>query len=232
MLALFGVPVERNELSVSVHGEAKLRACDFRVPGDPSSAAFFAAAAALVPGGEVMLENICLNPTRAAFFDVLEGMGARIERRNLHSEAGEPVADVVVGHGGLRACDVGGSILPSLIDEVPVLAVLAAGAQGTSRIRDAAELRVKETDRLHAVAVNLARMGAKVAELPDGLDIEGPADLTGSVIDSYGDHRIAMAFSVAALTAGGETVIEDSACADISFPGFYATLRELASQKD
>ena len=231
MLALFGVKLERDGSAVSLEPGAKLLACELTVPGDPSSAAFFAAAAALIPGGGVILENICLNPTRAAFFDVLEGMGARVERRNRRSEAGEPVADVVVGHGELKASNVGGSILPSLIDEVPVLAVLAACAQGKSEIRDAAELRVKETDRLKAVALNLARMGAKVTELPDGLRIEGPARLAGCTIDSYGDHRIAMAFSVAALAAEGETVIGDSACADISFPGFYVKLRELAGSQ-
>ncbi len=230
LLPIFGVPVERGRLRCTVNGGAAPRAASLTIPGDPSSAAFFAAAAALVPGGSVLLENICLNPTRAAFFDVLEEMGAVVERLGRRSEAGEPVADLRVAHGALKAFDIGGSIIPSLIDEVPVLAVLAALAEGTSRIRDAGELRVKETDRLKAVADNLSRMGAAVRELPDGLEIDGSARLAGARIDSYGDHRIAMAFSVAGLVADGDTVIRDSSCADISFPGFYSELDRLTGK--
>ncbi len=181
-----------------------------------------------MPGGEVLLENICLNPTRAAFFDVLEEMGAVVERLNPRNGAGEPVADLRVAHGGLlQAFDIGGSIIPSLVDEVPVLAVLAALAEGASQIRDAGELRIKETDRLKAVADNLGRMGASVGEMPDGLVIEGPAQLAGAEINSYGDHRIAMAFSVAGLVAQGDTAINDASCADISFPDFYNELNRL-----
>lgn len=227
LLPIFGVPVECNGLSCTVNGGAAPRAASVTIPGDPSSAAFFAAAAALVPGGNVLLENICLNPTRAAFFDVLAGMGAVVERLNSRSEAGEPVADLRVAHGGLKAFDIGGALIPSLVDEVPVLAVLAALAEGTSRIRDAGELRVKETDRLKAVAENLGRMGAVVKETPDGLVIEGSARLKGTGIDSCGDHRIAMAFSVAGLLADGDTMISDSSCADISFPGFFSELNRL-----
>ncbi len=231
LLPIFGVPVERGRLRCTVNGGAAPRPAALTIPGDPSSAAFFAAAAALVPGGSVLLENICLNPTRAAFFDVLEGMGAVVERLELRSEAGEPVADLRVAHdGALKAFDIGGSIIPSLIDEVPVLAVLAAMANGVSHIRDAGELRVKETDRLKAVADNLSRMGARVKELPDGLEIDGPARLGGARIDSCGDHRIAMAFSVAGLVAVGDTVIHDPSCADISFPGFYSQLDRLTGK--
>ncbi len=231
LLPVFGVSVECGNLRSTVSGGVSPRAAAVTIPGDPSSAAFFAAAAAIVPGGEVLLENICLNPTRAAFFDVLEEMGAKVERLNSRSGAGEPVADLRVAHGGLlKAFDIGGSIIPSLVDEVPVLAVLAALADGASRIRDAAELRVKETDRLKAVADNLGRMGASVRELPDGLVIDGSAQLAGAQIDSYGDHRIAMAFSVAGLVADGETEIHDSSCADISFPGFYSELDRLTGR--
>jgi 3-phosphoshikimate 1-carboxyvinyltransferase len=227
LLPVFGVNVECDNYRCTVSGGATPQAARVTIPGDPSSAAFFAAAAAIVPGGEVLLENICLNPTRAAFFDVLEEMGAKVERLNVRSGAGEPVADVRVAHGELKACSVGGSVIPSLVDEVPVLAVLAALAEGTSRISDAGELRVKETDRLKAVADNLGRMGVSVREMPDGLVIEGPAQLAGADINSYGDHRIAMAFSVAGLVARGETVINDASCADISFPGFYSELNRL-----
>ncbi|MBW7997240.1 MAG: 3-phosphoshikimate 1-carboxyvinyltransferase [Candidatus Glassbacteria bacterium] len=230
MLPVFGVDVSRDGLRTSVGGGSELRPADLTIPGDPSSAAFFAAAAALVPGGKVLLENICLNPTRAAFFDVIESMGAAVERLNQRSECGEPVADVRVGHGELTSFQVGGELIPSLIDEIPVLAVLAANARGVSQIRDAGELRVKETDRLKAVAANLAAMGAKVEEQPDGLVIEGPSDLRGCTLESFGDHRIAMSFSVAGLVASGDTVIEDPACADISYPGFYRELETLAGK--
>ena len=228
MLPLFGAQAARQTLSVTVEGPAELSAADIDVPGDPSSAAFFAAAAAIVPGGKVRIDNLCLNPTRAAFFEILAGMGARIEKKNERTQAGEPVADLVVEHGELSACTVGGTILPSLIDEVPVLAVLATQADGLSVVRDAAELRVKETDRIRAVSENLSRMGAQIRELPDGFEIEGPTRLHAATIDSFGDHRIAMAFSVAALVASGETVIENATCADISFPDFYLTMRQLA----
>ncbi|MEA2063590.1 MAG: 3-phosphoshikimate 1-carboxyvinyltransferase, partial [Gemmatimonadota bacterium] len=195
MLPLFGVEVEKqgpngqSGQKISVRGGSHLRAADIRVPGDPSSAAFFAAGAAMLPGGEINIENICLNPTRAAFFDVLESMGAHIERRNERYEAGEPVADLVVRAGRLKAVEVGGRLVPSLIDEVPVLAVAATQAEGVTRITGAAELRVKETDRLAAVSKNLTLMGARVKELADGLEIEGPCRLRGAVLDSYGDHR-------------------------------------------
>jgi len=225
MLPLFGVRVEKAGKEISVDGGSALTAADISVPGDPSSAAFFAAAAALVPGGRVTVGNVCLNPTRAGFFEVLEAMGAKISRDNPRSQSGEPVADLTVEEGPLRGTSIGGRILPSLIDEVPILAVAATQAEGCTRIADARELRVKETDRLAAVAENLTRMGARVREFPDGLEIEGPCRLSGAEIDSYGDHRIAMAFSVAALVAEGETVIQQAECADISFPGFYALLR-------
>ena len=227
MLPLFGVEVLKEGLAVSLEGGARLHATEITVPGDPSSAAFFAAGAALVPGGEVRLENLCLNPTRAAFYDVLQEMGAYLVRENERTQAGEPVADLVVRHKALKACRIGGSILPSLIDEVPVLAVLATQAEGLTRISEAGELRLKETDRIRAVCENLSRMGARVRELPEGLEIEGPTPLTGACLDSFGDHRIAMAFSVAALVAQGATVIENAECVDISFPGFYPTLRNL-----
>ena len=181
----------------------------------------------MVPGGSVRIDNLCLNPTRAAFFEILAGMGARIEKINQRTQAGEPVADLVVEHGELSGYAVGGAILPSLIDEIPVLAVLATQANGLSTIRDAAELRVKETDRIRAVCENLSRMGARVREFPDGLEVEGPTQLKAATINSFGDHRIAMAFSIAALVASGETAIENAACADISFPNFYLTLRQL-----
>jgi len=227
MLPLFGVKVTVDSLEVCVRGGSSLSACDTVVPGDPSSAAFFAAAAVLVPGSRVLLPNLTLNPTRAAFYEVLARMGARIERLNERSSAGEPVADLELSFSELKAATVEGAEVPSLIDEIPILAVVATQAHGITRIRDAGELRVKETDRIRAIADNLRAMGASVEEHAEGLDIEGPTPLAGCALDSYGDHRIAMAFSVAGLIASGETVIQDAGCADISFPGFYDLLRGL-----
>ena len=231
MLPLFGAPVRVDGLESSVEGGARLSACDLIVPGDPSSAAFFAAAAALVPGSRVSLPNLTLNPTRAAFFEVLRRMGARVERLNERNSAGEPVADLEVSFSSLKSATVEGAEVPSLIDEIPVLAVVATQAHGVTRIRDAGELRVKETDRIKAIAGNLRSMGAAVEEHADGLDIEGPTPLAGCALDSFGDHRIAMAFSIAGLVASGETVITDAGCADISFPGFYSLLRGLHREK-
>ena len=230
LLPLFGAPVTNRNGEISVAGNTELTPAQIIIPGDPSSAAFFAAAAAVLPGSAVTIENICLNPTRAAFFDVLEQMGARVERLNVREEAGEPVADIQVSYYNLYNCEVAGDILPSLIDEIPILAVVAAFAEGKSTIRDATELRVKETDRLAAMAAGLRSMGAKVEELEDGLVIEGGSKLSGAPIDSRGDHRIAMSFAVAGLAAKGETVIQDASCADISFPGFYDILKRISGK--
>ena len=228
LLPLYGVPITRGNDEISVEGNIGLNATKIIIPGDPSSAAFFAAAAAILPGSSVTIDNICLNPTRAAFFDVLEMMGAKVERLDARVEAGEPVADIKISYNNLYCCEISGDILPSLIDEIPILAVVAAFAEGKSIIRDAAELRVKETDRLAAMAKGLISMGVKVEELEDGLVIDGRGRLTGASIDSCGDHRIAMSFAVAGLAAEGETIIHDSSCADISFPGFYSILKRIS----
>ncbi len=223
MLRHMGVPVEVEGRRITVQ-PSELQARDFDVPGDLSSAAFFIAAALLVPKAKLQLLNLGVNPTRAYFLQKLEAMGARLHwhhRRDIHGEA---VADLEVESSELVGVEISGGEIPLLIDEIPILAVLATQARGETVIRDAAELRVKESDRLHAVASNLNRMGARVQELEDGLRIEGPTPLRGAVVDSHGDHRIVMAFAVAGLIAAGETVIEDIAAADISFPGFFERL--------
>ncbi len=224
LLPRFGVPVEVDGLTVAVAGPARLRAAEVEVPGDISAAAFFLVAAAVVPGSRLVLPGVGVNPTRAGLLEVLEAMGARVRRLNEREEAGEPVADLEVEASELRGVQVGGDLVPRLIDEVPALAVAAACAEGVTEIRDAAELRVKESDRIAALARELGRLGAAVEELPDGLRIRGGRPLRGAECDSGGDHRLAMALAVAGLVAEGETVVADAACAAVSFPGFWEVL--------
>ena len=224
-----GATIERSGRTIALRPGAALRPLALRVPGDPSSAAFWVAAATLLPGSRLLIRGVDLNPTRTGFLAALQRMGACVSRQNVREEAGEPVGDLVVrGAESLQAIEVGGEELPALIDEVPLLAVVATQAEGTTVIRDAGELRVKETDRLRAVARNLGRMGAEVEELPDGLLIPGPQPLRGARLPSYGDHRIAMAFAIAGLCASGETVIEGAEWADISYPGFFEVLDRLS----
>lgn len=230
MLAAFGVPVRRQGLTVSVDGGAELQPQEVFVPGDISSAAFFLVAASLVPEAEVRIEGVGVNPTRTGIIDALQRMGADITLENETTASGEPVADLVVRSGRrLKGISLGGAEIPRMIDEIPVLAVAATQAEGETVIRDAAELKVKESNRLHTVAVELQRLGAEVHELDDGLVIKGPARLAGARCASYGDHRIAMALSVAGLVAEGQTTITGSECIDISFPGFEERLRQLLS---
>jgi 3-phosphoshikimate 1-carboxyvinyltransferase len=205
----------------------KLRSCEIEVPGDFSSAAFLIAAALLLPKSELRIENVGLNPTRTAFLEVMREMGANTEIVNMRNESYEPMADLIVRHQTLQSAKVFGKQIPLLIDEIPILAVLATQAEGETQIRDAQELRVKESDRLAALSKNLRAMGAPVEELPDGLVINGPTKLRGAEIDSFGDHRIAMAFAIAGLLASSPTTIRGAECADISFPGFFEKLRKI-----
>ena len=200
------------------------------VPGDFSGAAFFIVGATLVPDSELHLEGVGLNPSRTALLDVLDGMGADITVRNERTRGGEPMADLTVRSADLSSVDVGGRLIPNLIDEIPILAVAAACAEGTTEIRDAHELRVKETDRLHAMAENLQALGADVTEREDGLVINGGGpNLLGATVRSFDDHRIAMAMGIAGLVAHGSTRILDAECARVSFPGFWRELQRLAS---
>lgn len=201
----------------------RLQAQEIRVPGDISSAAYFIAAASVVPGSEILIRNVGLNPTRAGFLSAARSMGADIEIVD-YADFAEPSADLLIRSAPLHGADIGGSIIPALIDEIPVLAVMAAFADGRTVIRDAAELRVKETDRIEAVAENLRAMGADVAALPDGMAIEGGRPLHGALIRTFGDHRIAMSFAIAALAAKGSCVIDDGACVGASYPGFFNAL--------
>ncbi len=202
-----------------------------RVPGDLSGAAFLLAAAALLPGSVIRLEGVGLNPGRTGLLDILEAMGAPVRIEAWRVEGGEPVGDLVMAAptAGLRAVTVGGALVPRAIDELPLLAVLATQAAGTTRLTDAAELRVKETDRLQVMAENLRRLGADIRVLPDGWEIRGPTPLSGALLDGEGDHRMVMALAVAGLVARGSTVVPGAERVADSFPGFAETLAGLGA---
>ncbi len=199
-----------------------------KVPGDISSAAYFIAAGLLVPGSELLIRNVGTNPTRAGILKVCEAMEADITYENLRNIGGEPIADILVRFSELHGTTIEGQMIPTLIDELPMIAVMAACAEGTTVIKDAAELKVKETNRIDTVTENLKAMGCDITPTEDGMIIEGGKALTGVHIRSYLDHRIAMAFAVAGLVAEGETVIEDSQCVEVSYPEFFATLGSLS----
>jgi len=229
----FGVPVKTEDLSVSLEGPAYLTRGAIAIPGDVSSAAYFVAAAMLLPGSELTIERVGLNPTRAAFLDVLSAWGAEISVTDVENERNEPFGTINV-RGGINAKageqerTLSGSMIPALIDELPLLAVVGSQIGGGIKIRDARELRLKESDRLATTAQNLRAMDAEVEEFEDGLTVSGPTKLRGTLVDSHLDHRIAMAFSVAALIAEGETEIAGSECVAISFPEFFSLLDSLA----
>lgn len=219
MLAAFGWPVTFGQGNARVSGGHTLRAIDIEVPADFSSAAFFIVAAALVPGSELILRNVGTNPRRTGLLHVLRGMGADIAEKNPRDAGGEPVADLVVRHAPLRGIEVPTEHVADMIDEFPALFVAAACAEGVTTIRGAQELRVKESDRIAAMAAGLRALGARIEETPDGAMIEGGA-LRGGTVESNGDHRCAMAFAIAGAVAGGAIKIRDCANVATSFPGF------------
>ncbi|HEU4723703.1 MAG TPA: 3-phosphoshikimate 1-carboxyvinyltransferase [Candidatus Eisenbacteria bacterium] len=227
MLPLFGAPVRRDGLEVSVAGGAPLHGAEIDVPGDPSAAAFLAAAAALVPRSDVLLRGVGVNPTRRAFFDLLARAGAQVAFENPRNAGEEPVADLHIRHGALNPLSIGAAEIPALIDELPLVAVLAAFARGTSSVRGAAELRVKESDRIAAIAAAFAAIGGVIEEKEDGWDIVGSGRLRGGSVETRGDHRIAMAFLVAGLRATDGITVDDASAAAVSDPGFLPRLRKL-----
>lgn len=231
-LRAFGATVTRSVDSVSIAGPQTLHAIEAEVPGDISSAAFFLCAAALFPGSQLLLTSLGLNPTRASLLDVLASLGVRISVLNLEEKHAELVGSVQVSAPaeGLGSTEISGALAAQLIDELPVLAAIAPYSSGGIRIRDAKELRVKESDRIALVVKNLHAMGAEVTEFEDGLDVPGGQTLHGATIDSGGDHRIAMAFSVAALRAEGDTLIQGAESAAISFPEFFDLLDLVAER--
>jgi len=225
MARAFGAKLEvAGGRTISVAGGNKLSATDVRVPGDLSSAAFFMVAAATVPGSAVVIKNIGCNPTRSGVIDVLRRMGASVEFISMRNEAGEPVADIKIVGGALKGVDIGPEMVARTIDEYPALAVAAALAEGATTISGAKELRYKESDRIAVMTEQLRTLGVKVDEREDGMTIEGRGRLEGTAVKSYGDHRVAMALAVAGLSSRGGIEIDDTACADISFPGFFDLL--------
>lgn len=230
MLRAFSVPVFQEGDYICVRGGSRLKATAVQVPGDLSSAAFPLVAALLIPDSQITLQDVGINLTRTGLLDALVAMGADIRYEKEREYAGERVADIVVKGGRtLRAEEFGGSLIPRMIDEIPLLAVAATQAEGTTVIRDAAELRLKESDRLATITAELRKMGAKVKETEDGLIIYGPTPLCGATCESHHDHRIGMALAVAACFAKGKTVIKDCAAIDVSFPGFVSTMNGLGA---
>lgn len=227
MLNYFGAKVTTRGTTASIQPAPSLEGRFVQVPGDISSAAYFLAAGLLVPGSQILIKNVGVNPTRDGILRVCEAMGADIQRLNENSDSGEPTADLLVTHSSLKGTVIEGDLIPTLIDELPVIAVMAAFAQGDTVIRDARELRVKESDRIQVMTDNLTRMGADVEAAADGMIIHGGKPLHGALIQSCMDHRVAMSFAVAALAAQGETEISGAECVNISYPGFYEDLAGL-----
>ena len=227
MLSYFLVRPQRDDLTVSITGEQTPESRDFTVPGDISSAAFWLVAAAAQPRSHLLVKDVGLNVTRTGVLAVLIRMGAHVQEILKKTEEGEPSGSVEIEGARLKGTVIQGKEIPNVIDEIPILAVAGALALGTTIISDAKELRVKETDRLAAIAINLKAMGVEVTEQEDGLEIIGGAPLRGARLQSFGDHRIAMAFAIAGLFAEGETIIEDVDCVGTSYPDFYKTLEQL-----
>jgi len=227
-LRAFGAQLERRGNEARIRGGQRLCGIDANIPGDLSSAAFFLCAAGLFPGSQLTIPNLLMNPTRARLLDLLAQMGLRISVTQLEEVHGELVGAVQVeGASQLKGATISGADSAALIDEIPVLAAIAPYAEHGIEVRDARELRVKESDRIAALATNLRQMGAQVEELEDGLKVPGGQELHGAELDSFGDHRIAMAFAVAALRAAGETLIRNADVAAISYPAFFSSLEAL-----
>ena len=224
MLRYFGVALESFPGGARVTGPVELEGRDLVVPGDISSAAFFLVAGLIVPDSELLLKHVGVNPTRSGIIDILRQMGGSIELLNEREQCGEPVADLLVKSSQLNGIDIGGELVPRAIDEFPVISVAATFAQGVTRITDAAELRVKETDRIAAVCTSLNKLGGRVEPLDDGMRITGTGHLSGGNVSSFGDHRIAMSMAIASLRAAADVTIDDTVCTETSFPGFWTLL--------
>lgn len=227
MLSSLGAELTRKGTTATINPEPVLTGTSIHVPGDISSAAFFLAAGLMVPGSEILLKNVGINPTRDGILRVIRAMGGSLEILNRTNSGGEEAADLLVRSSSLHGTVLEGELIPTLIDEIPVIAVLAAFAEGTTIIRNAEELKVKESNRLDIMVDGLSRMGADIEGTDDGMIIRGGKSLHGAVIDSHLDHRIAMSFAVAALAADGETEILDADCVNISYPEFYRDLKML-----
>ncbi|RII26855.1 MAG: 3-phosphoshikimate 1-carboxyvinyltransferase [Geobacter sp.] len=230
MFRYFGADVETSNTTVSVRGGRELTGRDIVVPGDISSAAFFIVAALIVPGAELLIRGVGVNPTRTGVIDILVAMGGSIELLDRREVSGEPVADLLVRASRLKGIEIGGEVVPRAIDEFPVISVAAALAEGKTVLRDARELRVKETDRIAAMAANLRRSGVQVVETEDGMEITGTEKLQGCMAESFGDHRIAMSMLIAGLAAAGNVTVDDIDCIATSFPTFIELLEKVAGR--
>ena len=226
-LRQFGADISVDRRVITVRGGSRLKACELVTPSDLSSAAFFIVAALLIPGSRISIRGVGLNPTRATLLDVLVGMGANLRLANVEQKGGELMGEIIAEYAPIRGGAIEKDVTAALIDEIPVLAVLGASSEEGLTVRDAAELRIKETDRIATVVDNLRRMGVAAEPLPDGLVIPGKQKFRAAVFDSFGDHRIAMAFAVAALAADGTSTIEHAEAASVSFPEFYETLKQV-----
>lgn len=229
MLRSFGADVISEGTTAAITGNPVLEGQKVIVPGDISSAAYFIAAGLLIPGSEILIKDVGINPTRDGILKVCADMGADIQLLNKREYGKEPVADILVKHSELKATVIEGALIPTLIDELPMLAVMAAFAQGTTVIRDAQELKVKESNRLDIIVQHLSAMGADIIPTEDGMEIHGGKPLKGAVLDSYMDHRIAMSFAVAGMAADGETEILNASCVDISYPEFYRDMAAISA---
>lgn len=229
MLRAFGCTVDVQGLTVSLQGGQSLFATDIEVPGDISSAAFFLVAGAIVPSSKIVLKNVGLNPTRTGILDVLSEMGATISINNIRNEEFEPCGDITIETSKLKGIEISGSLIPRLIDEIPIIALLATQAQGTTIIKDAEELKVKETNRIDTVVDELKKLGARIEATKDGMIIYGNQALHGNVVDSHGDHRIGMMLAIASCIAGEEVEIENSDAVAVSYPNFFDQLEALQS---
>ena len=228
MLKSVGADIEMNDNKTSIKSMSQpLSPLNMRVPADPSTAAFFAGAVSLLPQSELIIKNLLTNPTRFEFFNVIKSMGVDVDLLSESFEGGESVSDISIKNKRLRSISIQKSKVPSLIDEIPILAVMATQAEGKTIIRGAEELRVKESDRIESILFNLRNMGAIVEEFNDGFTIEGPSKLNGTTIRTFGDHRIAMAFTIAGLVSNGEIKLDNYKCIDISFPEFFKTLKDI-----
>ncbi len=227
LLPAFGGRLHVQERTVTIEGGTLLHAQDVRVPGDFSSAAFFVGAALLLPNSELCVRDVGLNPTRTGALEIFRAMGGWIETHNEREVCGEPVGDIVIRTSALYGAEIDAALVVRAIDEFPIIAIAMAFAQGTSAIRGAQELRVKESDRLHVLATALGALGVEVKELPDGLVIQGKERVRGGTVQSQGDHRIAMALAVAGLASAEGVVIQEAECVDISFPSFYHMIQDL-----
>ena len=227
MLAFFGAKINTSGRTVSLDGPQELYAREITVPGDPSSAAFPSVLAAAIPGSELRVTGVCLNPTRTAFLNVLKRMGADIIIENIRASAGETVGDFIIKGTMLKGTVIEGDEIPGLIDEIPILAIAAALAEGQTIVRNAKELRVKEADRIRALADGFASLGVQIKELEEGFIIDGPLKLRNGPVKTYSDHRIAMAFYILSIAADLDIALDNRSCVDISYPDFFKDMKQL-----